>query len=90
MSEKLIIIEDILFKSFIIAFIMLMVSFVCYLVFNQQIIDIWIGLYGLSAKNVSIMILGFYGIFKMLIFILFFIPAIAVHWTRKSLAKKEQ
>lgn len=90
MIEKLAIIEDILFRIFIIGFILFVLSFLVYLLFNQQLMDLFLPLYGLKAEAASIMILSFYGLIKMFLAYCILIPAIAIHWTRKSLIKKEK
>lgn len=90
MSEKLVIIEDIFFKTFIVGFILFIFSFIVYLLFNEQLIDVIMGLYGLKTETVSIMFLSFYGFIKIFLVFGFFVPAIGIHWSRKNLAKKEK
>ena len=90
MIEKLAIIEDILFRIFIIGFIFFVFSFLAYLLFNQQLMDLVLPLYGLKPETATIMMLSFYGLIKMFLAFCILIPAIAIHWTRKSLTKKEK
>lgn len=86
MVENLKLIRDILLKSFIVGFILLLFSFLMFMLFNDFIVSIWASWYSVKTEMVGPLIILLFGIFKSLVFILFLIPAIAIHWTIKKLA----
>jgi hypothetical protein len=85
MGEKLAIVEDVLLRSFFSGLLLFMFSYLIYLFFNDLVISMWTALYGLDEQMINIIIMGFYGITKILLFVLFLVPAIGIHWARKAM-----
>lgn len=88
MLEKLEIIEDVLIRCLFSGLILFLFSFLIYLLFNEQIINMWREIYGIPKETVSVIVVCLYGFAKIMIVTCFMIPAIGIHWARKSLKKK--
>ena len=88
MIEKLVVIEQILLKSFLIGIALMIFSFLVYMFFDNQIIAIWQNFYGIKELAIRETIIFFYGIMKILIFVFFFVPLLGIYWTRKELENK--
>ncbi|MGD9581540.1 MAG: hypothetical protein AB7V50_09215 [Vampirovibrionia bacterium] len=89
MTEKLILIEEILFKSFLIGVVFLLFSAVIYFGFSNQLIGLWSSMYNIDSKTASIIMISFMGLSKIILLFFFLVPALAVHWMRRTLKKAE-
>jgi hypothetical protein len=89
MITQLTLLRNILTKSFLIGFLFMLVSFILYLPLQGFIPAVWVPMLGISEEIIPTLIISFYTLFKVAIFILFLIPALAIHWTIKVMEKEQ-
>jgi len=88
MIDNLALIRDILLRSFIVGLIFLVIASITYCYLAPNIVNVSVGLYGIKAEDVPLLIVSFIGIMKAFLYFVFLIPAIAIHWTIKALPVK--
>lgn len=89
MIEKLILFRNILLRTFVVAFLFLLFSFLMCFLMNDFIVDVWTNIYSIDQDVVPIVLISFMGLFKLLMFLFLLIPAIGLHWTIRTLQKKQ-
>jgi len=88
MLENIVLIRNILYKCFFIGFAFLLLSSLFFLFGQDYAFSIWSKFYGISPEILKIIMISFLGLFKLLLFVFFLIPALALHCKGRCLKKK--
>ncbi|MFA6988865.1 MAG: hypothetical protein WC197_02245 [Candidatus Gastranaerophilaceae bacterium] len=87
MKENLIIVRDILFTSFIIGFILYVLSFLLWMFKFDYFYNITNHIFGIEKEYYTFAAILIMGMAKNVLFFLFLIPAIAIHLKIKCKCK---
>jgi len=72
--------RNVLLKSFLIGFVLLWISFICYLMLRGHLVAFTGKLFCLSPKVINAAFLGAYSMFDVGIVVFFLVPGLAFHW----------
>lgn len=90
MFENVILIRNIFYRCFFISFGLLLFSTVMVLLFKDFIIGFHAGLFNTGEVEIGIILYTVLGNMKIMIFNLFLVPALALHWTGNKLEKGQK
>ena len=78
-------VEKFLWKSFIVGYVLLLISFLFVWLGQGFVMSIHMYFFpDLDPEEMSSLLYLLYGFMKILIVVIFLVPAVAMHWTRKS------
>ena len=88
MTDIIILIRNIFYRTFLIGLAFYLVSIVFWLIAKDSAAGIMSAMFGVSRQDIYQLTIYFIGWMKGIIFIFFLIPALALHWTGNVLKEK--
>jgi len=88
--ENLIILRNILYKCFVIGFVLFIVAILVYLPCKCYVATVYQTSFRITPETYYNLWVGFGGLIKVILVFLFLTPALAVHWVAHEYGKKHK
>jgi len=88
--ENLIILRNILYKCFVVGFILFIVAILLYLPCKCYVANVYLTSFRISPETYDNLWVGFGGLIKVILVFLFLVPGLAVHWVAYDWGKKHK